>query len=147
MSQPNISDDAQAPLLTSDRPEDAADETSDRSGNRTITIFNRTFSLFHVIAAVVGALALIAIGISIAAIGMFLINWLSELLVDRLLVLAVESRGDSDSKRKPRKSHTENVCLTPECVQLSADILRSRGDADPCEDFYTCFSQLPIYWI
>jgi hypothetical protein len=58
----------------------------------------------------------------------------------------VEHRGDR-SKPKDRKHKVkEHVCLTPECVQLSADLLRSFGDADPCEDFYECqFSILTLY--
>jgi len=77
MSRPNESDDAQAPLLAADNPQEGSDD--DSSPGRKITIFNRTFSVFHLIAILVGTLALIAIGISIAAIGTII---LIELIAD-----------------------------------------------------------------
>jgi len=55
------------------------------------------------------------------------------------LVLSVEHREAHHKHRKHPKD-TAHVCLTPECVQLSADILRSLGDSDPCDDFYDCLS-------
>lgn len=55
------------------------------------------------------------------------------------LVLSVEHREGSHTDPKHRKhSKGANVCLTPECVQISADILRSLGDSDPCDNFYDC---------
>lgn len=60
------------------------------------------------------------------------------------IVLSVEHRDGSHHRPNHRKHPLkESVCLTPECVQLSADILRSIGDADPCEDFYEC-SKYPL---
>jgi hypothetical protein len=54
-------------------------------------------------------------------------------------VLSVEHREGSRPHHKHRKhAKGDNVCLTPQCVQLSADILRSLGDSDPCDDFYDC---------
>ena len=48
-------------------------------------------------------------------------------------------RRDSSPKHGDHESEYGNeYCLTPQCVQLSADILRSRGNADPCDDFYDC---------
>jgi hypothetical protein len=133
MSRPNTSNDPQAPLLTGDPPSDDTD-TEEHSGSKQITIFRKTFNLFHLIVVAVGVLALTAIGVSIAAIG------IPTLYILRV-VLSVEHRGDSNPRHRGgnRKTH-DNVCLTPECVQLSADILRSFGDADPCEDFYDCIS-------
>lgn len=57
-------------------------------------------------------------------------------MTDIALVVSVEQRDKADLKPKHRKH--DNICLTPECVQLSADILRSFGDSDPCDDFYDC---------
>jgi len=59
-------------------------------------------------------------------------------------VLSVEHRESSHNNPKHRKhARGADVCLTPECVQLSADILRSLGDSDPCDDFYDCLSPSP----
>jgi hypothetical protein len=132
MSVPNTSNDAAAPLLVGDPPQDGADD--EPSPGKHITIFKRTFNVMHLVFLGVGTLALVAIGVSIAAIGT---NTLNVMLTT---VLSVERRGDDYPKHGHRKSHAENVCLTPECVKLSADIIRSFGDADPCEDFYECSS-------
>lgn len=133
MSIPNTSNDPQAPLLIGDRPPDGTEDDS----HKKITIFHKTFSVFHLVAIGVGTLALIAIGISIAAIGTF---YSSSYRTKSIIVLSVEYRDGRHNKPKHRVK--ENVCLTPECVQLSADILRSIGDADPCEDFYECLNGL-----
>lgn len=133
MSRPNTSDDPQAPLLAGNRAPDGT-EDDPQPGNQKIVIFNRSFSVFHLVAVIVGTLALIAIGISIAAIGMSSFTCCAE-----LKVLSVEHRDGSHHKPKHGKHRIqESVCLTPECVQLSADIIRSIGDADPCENFYEC---------
>jgi len=138
MSRPNVSDDPEAPLLAGDdRPHDENESTL---GNRKITIFNRTFSLFHLVVVITGLLALAAIGVSIAAIG--LSHTLLLLLIPIILiinpVLSVEHRETHHKLRKHHPKGTAHVCITPECVQLSADILRSLGDADPCDNFYDC---------
>lgn len=129
MSIPNTSNDPQAPLLATNRaPNEPAD---DSQGSKKITIFNKPFSIFQLVPVLVGTLALIAIGISIAAIGTSLDVYCFVLKI----VLSVEHQGDHSKSKYKAKEH---VCLTPECVQLSADLLRSFGDADPCDDFYEC---------
>jgi len=42
-----------------------------------------------------------------------------------------------DDKEESEKNKTENTCLTPACIKVSADIINSADfSTDPCEDFY-----------